>query len=75
MPSIPPEIIEVDSHTETIGCDGGDGALGHPKTYYSFGPHEKVICGYCDREFVKAGSEAAASAKANHPDIYRASDV
>jgi len=74
MTSNPPEIIEVDPHTETVGCDGGDGALGHPKTYYSFGPNDKVICGYCDREFVKAGSEAARAAKEGHPDIYRVAD-
>ncbi len=27
----PPETIEVDPHTETVGCDGG--ALGHPMVY------------------------------------------
>lgn len=70
MPAQPPEIIEVDPHTETVGCDGGGSALGHPKTYYSFGPNDKVICGYCDREFVHAQSKAAQDAKANYPDIY-----
>ncbi len=49
----PPEIIEVDAHAETVGCDGGGGALGHPMVYYSFGTRDAVDCGYCGRRFVK----------------------
>jgi uncharacterized Zn-finger protein len=53
----PPEIIEVDG--PTVACDGGGGALGHPRVYLSL---EKgvVECGYCDRRFVrKAGARTA----------------
>lgn len=56
MPEIePPEIIEIDS-PETA-CDGGGGALGHPKVYLNMGSDEFVECPYCDRRFViKAGA-------------------
>jgi uncharacterized Zn-finger protein len=53
---LPPEIITVDAHADEVMCDGGLGALGHPIVYYSFDGKPKVICGYCDREFVRAAS-------------------
>jgi uncharacterized Zn-finger protein len=53
----PPEIIEVDHEVETVGCDGGGGALGHPLVYYTFGDADFVTCGYCDRRFVRRGHE------------------
>ena len=64
----PPEIIEVDAHTESVGCDGGGGALGHPMVYYSFGTNDAVVCGYCGRRFVKRrAAEAPAPAQAGEP--------
>ena len=53
----PPETIEVE--TLEVACDGGGGALGHPKVYLSL---EKgaVDCPYCDRRYVlKSGATAA----------------
>lgn len=47
-----PETIIVPHGTQSVSCDGGKGALGHPLVYYSFDGKNKVICGYCDREFV-----------------------
>ncbi|MEM6414920.1 MAG: zinc-finger domain-containing protein [Pseudomonadota bacterium] len=47
----PPEVIYVDQHR--ISCDGGGGALGHPKVWYSLRDGE-VTCGYCDRLFIYA---------------------
>ena len=69
MPSTqPPEIIEVDAHTESVGCDGGGGALGHPMVYYSFGTKDAVDCGYCGRRFVKRrAAEAPAPAQTEEP--------
>ena len=65
MPSTqPPEIIEVDAHTESVGCDGGGGALGHPMVYYSFGTKDAVDCGYCGRRFVRCGAAAEEPAAA-----------
>lgn len=46
------ETIEVT--TEEVACDGGGGALGHPKVYLHI-DHDKgdrVVCGYCSRTYV-----------------------
>ncbi|HCR85145.1 MAG TPA: zinc-finger domain-containing protein [Alphaproteobacteria bacterium] len=47
------ETIEV-SETE-ISCDGGKGALGHPKVYLYI-PKDKgsIVCPYCSKNFVLA---------------------
>ncbi len=46
---LPTEIIHVDQRT--LACDGGDGALGHPRVFlYIEG--ESVMCPYCSRLFV-----------------------
>ncbi len=62
----PPEIIISDSRR--VACDGGGGALGHPRVYYDMGEDDFVECRYCDRRFVLRGSpadpERAASAGA-----------
>ena len=54
----PPETIVVDSHR--VWCDGGLGALGHPRVYMEMGAAGMVECGYCDRRFVAAGHGAHA---------------
>jgi uncharacterized Zn-finger protein len=48
-----PEILEVDSHR--VWCDGGSGALGHPRVYLEMGEAHSVDCPYCDRRYVLAG--------------------
>jgi uncharacterized Zn-finger protein len=50
----PPEVVV--SAQKRVMCDGGGGALGHPRTYYDMGEHSFVECGYCDRRFVLKGS-------------------
>jgi uncharacterized Zn-finger protein len=45
----PPETIEVEE--TTVSCDGGGGALGHPKIYLTL-KDGSAACGYCDRLFV-----------------------
>lgn len=52
-----PEKIEV--ATTYVSCDGGGGALGHPKVWYDLGPDGAVECKYCDRVFVLKGTSAA----------------
>lgn len=53
--SFPPsEVIVVT--TKRVMCDGGGGPLGHPRTYYDMGQEHSVVCGYCDRRFVLAGT-------------------
>ncbi len=46
------EIIEVEDANETIGCDGGSGALGHPVIYLRLEGRPHVDCYYCSRRFV-----------------------
>ncbi len=38
-----------------IACNGGEGALGHPRVWLSI-PRESgwVECGYCDKRFIHA---------------------
>lgn len=48
-----PETITVPEDADSVCCDGGGGALGHPAVYYSFDGRDSVECGYCDRVFVK----------------------
>ena len=46
---LPTEIIHVDQRT--VACDGGDGALGHPRVFLHI-EGERVMCPYCSRLFV-----------------------
>lgn len=52
-----PETIHVAADSDSVSCDGGGGALGHPLVYYSFEKQNSVECGYCDRVFVKAAAQ------------------
>lgn len=45
----PPETIEVED--TTVACDGGGGALGHPRVFLTL-KGGRAECGYCDRLFV-----------------------
>ena len=49
----PFETIEID--TMMAACDGGGGAMGHPKVYLSLAPLGRVECPYCSRLFVNRG--------------------
>jgi uncharacterized Zn-finger protein len=50
MPNDAPEIITVS--TTRVSCDGGGGALGHPRVWLEMGDEGFVECPYCDRRFV-----------------------
>ena len=41
--------------TKKVACDGGGGALGHPKVWYDMSEADHVECKYCDRRFVLKG--------------------
>jgi uncharacterized Zn-finger protein len=43
------EIIHVGNRT--VACDGGEGALGHPRVFLYI-EHESVMCPYCSRLYV-----------------------
>ena len=45
--------VKVDPNIETICCDGGQDELGHPAVYYTFDNENKIVCGYCNKTFVK----------------------
>ncbi len=47
----PVETIYVNDHR--VACDGGGGALGHPKVWYEMGDEGKVECMYCGRVYIK----------------------
>ena len=55
----PPEILHVES--ETVSCDGGGGALGHPRVFLNMEGRGQIDCPYCGRRFVlKQGAMAGA---------------
>ena len=57
----PFEIITVD--TDRVACDGGGGALGHPKVYLNLGEEGRVECPYCSRLYVlREGAHTGAHA-------------
>ncbi len=45
----PTETINVDQRT--VACDGGDGALGHPRVFLYI-EERAVMCPYCSRLYV-----------------------
>jgi uncharacterized Zn-finger protein len=56
MPLHAPETKTVE--TWRIACDGGDGALGHPRVWLQI-PHETgfVECPYCDCKFIHSSTQ------------------
>ncbi len=56
-----PETIIV-ARTRVV-CDGGEGALGHPRVYLEMGSENFVTCGYCDRRYVLSPEAIAARAQ------------
>ena len=55
MNSAPPKVIETSS--KRISCDGGGGALGHPKVYFEFKAEEKrITCSYCGQVFERVAT-------------------
>ena len=54
----PPEIVEVED--TVVACNGGGGALGHPRVFLNLESDGAIDCPYCDRRFVlKEGTEKA----------------
>jgi len=56
QPATSPEPPETETVTATrFSCDGGEGALGHPRVWLSIDPKTGwVECGYCDKRFILA---------------------
>ena len=56
----PLETITVDE--PVVACDGGDGALGHPRVFLNMGDKPAIDCPYCGRHYVlKEGAVAHAA--------------
>ena len=47
-----PDAIVVES--PAVVCDGGGGALGHPRVFLRIGEAREIACPYCSRRFVLA---------------------
>jgi uncharacterized Zn-finger protein len=47
----PLETLTVDE--DCVACDGGGGALGHPRVYLNLAPKGEIECPYCGRRYVK----------------------
>ncbi|MEM7401056.1 MAG: zinc-finger domain-containing protein [Pseudomonadota bacterium] len=48
------KVISKSQDQKVAVCDGGGGALGHPKVYLPFGNKSEVICYYCGKRFLKS---------------------
>lgn len=48
-----PEVIKVAG--DKAACNGGGGALGHPRVFLELGEAGQATCPYCDRLFVLDG--------------------
>ena len=46
-----------------VACDGGGGALGHPRVYLEMGADAQVECPYCGKLFVLEGHEPKSTAE------------
>lgn len=46
--------------TKRVACDGGGGALGHPRVWLHLGEDDAVMCTYCSRNYVMANDAEGA---------------
>ena len=66
--SIPAELDEMEPfeviavETTTVACDGGGGALGHPRVYLTLSKEGEIECPYCSRRYVLKDRVHAAAA-------------
>ncbi|YAA61751.1 zinc-finger domain-containing protein [Niveispirillum fermenti] len=60
----PAETIYIDE--DTVGCDGGGGALGHPLVYLTLAPRGEIDCPYCGRHYVQTAAGKAAGGGHGH---------
>lgn len=52
---------EITVTSRRIACDGGGGALGHPRVWLNLGEDGRTACPYCSRAFVLDPAADAAS--------------
>ena len=54
----------IETTSDQVACDGGGGALGHPRVYLHIdhGAGDTVTCPYCSRVYVMRGAHAHGAA-------------
>jgi uncharacterized Zn-finger protein len=58
------EVFYVDG--DSVACDGGGGALGHPRVYLAINGAGRATCPYCGRVFVRDPQRAGQSETMSH---------
>ena len=61
----PPEIIE--AADTVVACNGGGGALGHPRVFLNLESEGAIDCPYCDRRFVLKADAAGSGVPQSTP--------
>jgi len=56
----PPEVIHIDE--ESVACDGGVAALGHPRVWLAMDHEGRTKCPYCGRLFIMSSEGVSGSA-------------
>jgi uncharacterized Zn-finger protein len=46
-----------------VACDGGGGALGHPRVFLEMGRKDEIVCPYCSRRFILAAESESSAAR------------
>jgi uncharacterized Zn-finger protein len=45
-------MMEIEHTTEKeVACNGGDGALGHPKVFLYIDKNNQIVCPYCSKKY------------------------
>jgi uncharacterized Zn-finger protein len=55
--------VYVDSRS--VACDGGGGALGHPRVFLAIDKTDQIECPYCSRRFIYRPAEPVAGSAAD----------
>ena len=50
---------KIEVKQKRIACDGGGGALGHPRVYLEMGDKLDITCPYCSRYYVLVDADVA----------------
>jgi uncharacterized Zn-finger protein len=54
-----PPFETIATNEMVVACNGGGGALGHPRVYLNLAPHGRAECPYCSRLYVNAAVAGA----------------
>jgi uncharacterized Zn-finger protein len=61
MPDVTEQIEQIYVDSKSVACDGGGGALGHPRVFLAIDQSGQVECPYCSRRFIFAPDKAGTS--------------